>query len=246
MSLKGRIYFVVAILIAVAVAIGTVGIVAMSEIYAAMEREAYVTERVSQIKDIRSNMQDVLIGVREIVIASEADVMAKEMANIDKIVKEKIDPQLGSLKLEASHAETLRRLQEQWTKHKKIVKDIYDKTYANTSIYATRMATGDSLRYWLSFEAPLRRIYDYGMAANSPEGQKLAMTAIQTIEAMKSVQLQEKLMILEDDQADIEKASTFGQEEVNRYAGLLNQVERMLTNPKVSDAELKAYSDTGC
>ncbi len=243
MSLKGRIYCIVALLIAVAMAIGAVGVIAMTSMYRAMERESTITGQVSQIKDIRADMQDVLIRAREMVIATDAAAMAKEMDAINTLVQTRIDPRFESLKLDPKYNDKLKRLKELWVNHKKIIQRIYENTYANTTVYATRLAVGGSLRYWLSFEEPLRRIRNYGMAAGTPEGQELAMAALETIEAMKSVQLQEKLMVLEEDQALIEKASDFGREEVNRYAALLNQIERMLTNPKVSDSELKAYSD---
>ena len=243
MSLKGRIYFIVALLIAVALAIGVVGILAMNRIYKAMEYEANITERVSALKDIRFQMQNVLISVREMVISEDATEMAREKSSVDNLVTTIIDPALRELQVEPKDADSLRRLQDLWAKHKEIVQRIYENTYANTSSYATRLATGDSLRYWLYFEAPLRKIYDIGLASDTPEGQQLAMTALQTIEALKSVQLQEKLMVLDDDPANVEKASDFGRAEVNRYAQLLNQIERMLTNPKISDADLKTYSD---
>ena len=243
MALKSRIFSIVLCLVLVALVIGGVGIFAMRNIYNAMEVEASISHRVSLLKDIRSEMQNVLISVREIVISTDSATMKKEKESVDKLASEFIDPQLNTLAVEPEQAAELQQLKALWAKHKGIVNRIYDNTYANTSSYATALSTGDSLKYWLSFEDPLRKIYDYGMAAKSPVGTDLAMTAVQTIEAMKSVQLQEKLMILENNPATIEKISEFGRQEVNRYAALLNKIERILTNPAVDDDELKRYSD---
>ena len=243
MSLKARIYVIVACLIIVAVIIGGVGINAMSDINSAMKMESVVFERVSLIKDIRSEMQNVLISVREMVISTDGKTMQAEKSRVDKLASEFIDPQLAKLEVDPSQADELRNLKTLWTKHKEIVQRIFENTYANTSSYATQLAVDSSLDYWLSFEAPLREIYDFGMAAKSDEGLELAITAMQTIEAMKSVQLQEKLMVLLDEPARVERASDFGREEVNRYAALLNRIERLLTNPAVTDTELKRYSD---
>lgn len=243
-SMKARIYLIVTILMVVAIAIAVVGLVAMNSIYKAMENETSIVERVSALKDVRSEMQDVLIRVREMVISTDAAEMAREKTAIDELANKQIDPVLNAIVVDPKDAANLQRLRELWTRHKEIVGRIYDNTYANTSAYATRLATGDSLKYWFYFEKPLLCMKELGQAANTPEGTELAMAALETIESMKSIQVQEKLMILEDDPAKVDAASEFGKNEVNRYAALLNKIERMLTNPKVSDAELKQYSDS--
>ncbi|GEM_PF-710110 len=244
MSMKMRIYMIVMCLSVVAVIISLVGIYALNNIFGALQYQNGITTEVNRIKDLRSEMQDVLIGVREMVISTDSNQMKQEMDNINKLASERIDPQLNSMQVEPKDVPVLNSLKATWNKHKEIVGRIYDNTYANTSFYATRLATGDSLKYWLSFEEPLQRIYKAGLAAGTEQGTELAFTALGTIEAMKSVQLQEKLMILYNDPAMVDKASTFGRDEVNRYAGLLNKIERILTNPEVSDAELKSYSDS--
>ena len=243
MALKSRIYTIVVCLIFVALVIGAVGIYAMRNIYRAMEVETSISHRVSVLKDVRSEMQNVLISVREMVISSDAQQMQSEKNSIDKLAAEIIDPQLNGLRVQQSNQAELQRLKDLWEKHKGIVQRIYENTYANTSSYASRLAMGDGYNYWVQFEAPLQKIYDAGMAAKSEKGNELAMTAIQTLEALKSLQLQEKMMIVEDTPARVEKISELGKSEVNRYAALLNKIERLLTNPEVSDNELKSFSD---
>ncbi len=243
MALRSRIFLIVAELIAVAVIIGAVGIYAMRNIYDAMELETTIANRVSLLKDIRSEMQNVLVEVREVIINTDAKSMEASKALTDKIVNDFIDPQLAAMQVDPSDQADLNKLRELWTKHKDIVQRIYDKAYANTTECASTLATHGGLDYWMQFEEPLRKIYDYGLAAGNARGDELAMTALATIEALKSVQLQEKLMILEDEPAKVEKISDFGRQEVGRYAGLLNQIERQLTNKEISDADLKRCSD---
>lgn len=239
MSLKARIYLVVVILIAVSCIIGFVGLFAMRNIYVAMEREGELAKRVSQFKDIRSEIQNVLIGVREIIITTDADVMKREKSALNTLVTATIDPQLADIQVDADAVPKVQKLKELWGRHKEIVERIYSNTLANTSVYAATLVTGSSHEYWSYFEAPLRKIVDLGLKDNTPEGSVLAFRTLEVLEALKSAQLQEKLMVVESDPERVRKISDFGLNEVRRYVSNLDVIERLLTNPEVSDGELQ-------
>lgn len=242
MSLKSRIYLVVVILIAVSCVIGFVGLYAMNNIYVAMEREADLSKRVSQFKDIRSDIQNVLIGIREIIISPDANVMAKEKANIDTLVASTIDPQLASIQVDSDTMPNVQKLRDLWNKHKEIAQRIYTNTYENTSTYAARLVTGSSHAYWSSFEAPLNKIMELGLGENTPEGNTLAFRALGALEALKSAQLQEKMMVVESDPDKVRTISDFGLSEVKRYVANLDLVEQMLTNPEVPQSEIDSVN----
>ena len=242
MSFKARIYAIVAVLAAVALIVGGYGLYAMNRIDAAMRVETDVAYRVSQLKDIRSEMQNVLIGVREIVLSTDAEHMKKEKASLDQLVATVIDPGINSFQIEPADAAKWRTLQELWTKHKDIVERIYANTYANTEFYAETLSIGDSMKYWYLYEPPLRKIVEAGRVAKTRRGTELAFLALECIEAMKSVQVQDKLIVLVKDHDRRTRESDFGKAEVDRFAKALNGVERMLTNPKVSDQELETFN----
>ena len=242
MSFKMRIYSIVAILIAVALIIGGVGLYAMQRINATMEMEMDIAYRVSQLKDIRSEMQNVLIGVREIVLTDSPQQMRSEKEKLDTLVTTVIDPAFASFQVEPADAEKWKNLQQLWTRHKDIVERIYTNTSANTDFFATNLAAGDSQRYWYLYEPPLRKIAEAGHASRMRKGTDLALLALECIEAMKSVQVQDKLIVMVPDAERRERESAFGREEVARFAATLDKVERLLTNPEVTDGELESFN----
>ena len=86
MSFKGKMYAIVLVLIIVALAIGGVGLLAVGDIKAALDKETGYAFQVSQAKEVQSNIQDALIAVREIVIAPSAEQMTGEKEKLNKTI----------------------------------------------------------------------------------------------------------------------------------------------------------------
>ena len=242
MSFRKRIYIIVALLIILAVFIGGVGIYSLSNIHKSMQREAMLAGRVSQLKDIKSQMQDVLISVREIVLSPDVQDMQQEKAILDQVTTEKIDAALASMQVDPQDQADWTALQQTWNKHKQIVERIYANSLANTKAYAAELAAGDSMNFWGSYEPALRKIYQDGIAANSREGDAVALKAMESLEAVKSLEVQEKLMALVTNEDRLVRESVVGKEELARVTVVINELERLLTNPKISDAQLAEFN----
>ncbi len=241
MTFKSRIYVIVAILLLVAVVIGSVGIVSMRSINEAMVFQTDLASKVSLLKDIKSEIQNAIIAVNEIIISNDESDMKRRKADVDKLVNEYIDPHLAKFQVLPQDQENWNNFLKLWTKQKEIIERVYTLTLANTDHLAVTLSMGGSLAYWLNYEAPLNKISAAGRDLGTPDGIKLAFMAEEAIEAMKSLQLQEKLAVLAPDDQRIDKESDFGKKELARFSSLLNAMEKMATNPKVSEDEVKAF-----
>ena len=242
MSFKARIYFVVLILVVVALFIGGVAFYAMRSINDTVEEESRASRLVSDIKDIRSDMQNVLINVREMVLSPNADYKRQQKTDIDSLAGSRIDARLANFTVEPEDAANWNALRDTWNKHKGIVEKIYNDTYANTKSYAADLAAGDSLKFWNSYEAPLRSIYQAGLASGTEEGKDIALKAIECIEAVKSLQIQDKLLALVTDEEQLAKESELGKSELARVTKTINELERMVTNPSIDSNELASFN----
>ncbi len=242
MSFKLRIYFIVLILAAVAVVIGTVGIYSMRNIHAAMEEEMVVAARVSRLKDIRSEMQSVIISVSEIVLSESAEGMEKEKAVLDRIVRESIDPAIQAYAVSPAEKKDWDALAATWTAHKDIIDRIYANAVQNSDYYAMTLALGDSLEYWSAYGEPLKKLTELTKNAGDDGELEVYGLAWEALESWKSLQLQEKLVVLAPDSDRRAKESEFGKKELSRFSRMLNRLERLLTNNAVGDDELKQFN----
>lgn len=243
MALKSRIYMIVAALICVAVIVGGVGIYAMRNIFVAVEEASNLANRVSELKDIRSEIQNALILVREMVIAQDTNRKNIEKAAIDKLIAEWIDPHMNQFPIFPEEQQAYQDLKTQWAKHKDIVARIYENTSANSDVYASALSTGDELSYYLNIEDQIKKIADYGRSLNSPLGKDVALVAIEALERLRGAQIEELLMIAESDAAKIQESNATGRSDLDSFLANINRLGRLLTNPKVSDDELKRYSE---
>lgn len=242
MSFKGRIYTIVAVLLLVAVIIGGVAYYALNRIHQAIELESEFASKVSTLKDLRSEMQNVLIGVREIILNEVPEQMKQEKAVIDKLVAEKIDPELATFEVMPKDQESWRQLQALWTKHKDIVGRIYENTYANTDAVAYNITMNGSVNYWTAFDEPIRQLVASARSLNSKEGNDVAFNALGALEAIQGVQMREKLAVMAPTAARREQEDVLARKDLERVNALFDAVERTLTNPKIGDAELRSFS----
>lgn len=243
MSFKARIYLIVLILVIVAIFIGVVGIYAMLSINDSIEEEAHHSRQVSNLKDIRSDMQNVLIGVREMVLSPDVEYKNQQKADIDNLATNRIDARFADFKASPEDTANWENLRSTWDKHKGIVERIYDNTRANTKAYAAALASGDSLHFWNSYEPPLRKIVDYGLATGTPQGKDIAFKAMECLEAVKSLQIQDKLLALVTDEQQLVRESELGKSELVRVTKTINELERLVTNPKVANSALVSFNE---
>ncbi len=241
MSFKVRIYGIVALLIFLTVLATGFGLYAMYSIDGAMNEEIRLAAAVSAFKDIKSDMQDVLISVREIVLAPTMEEKQAEKKKLDQTVAE-IDAAFANPPETRGVENEWAALQELWTKHKGIVERIYRESEANTKVYAAALASGDSMTFWHHYDVPLKNIFSLAQKDDSDSGRAVALLTMQSLEAVRSLEVQEKLLALVTDEEQLRKESETGKSELARLTATLNRLERLLTNPAVADQALADFS----
>ncbi|MCD8351997.1 MAG: methyl-accepting chemotaxis protein [Planctomycetaceae bacterium] len=242
MSFKTRIYLIVGLLIAVSIVIGVVGINSMRSINTAMTVQADYAMKVSELKDIRFSINEVLTSIREVVISEDVDDMRKEKALIDNLIARDIDPKLAAFQVQPTDQERWDSFVQLWNKHKEIADRIYPNTLANTDFFAAKLSLGDSLSYCLNYEEPLRKMVEATKSLEGPEGVTLAHTAWEGLDALKSLQLREKLIVMAADTDRRVKESEIGKTELARFTRMLNALEKQLTNPEITEDVIKEFN----
>ncbi len=241
MSFQARIYGIVLLLICLTIFATCVGLYAMYSINQAMQTEIRLASDVSTFKDIKSSMQDVLISVREIVLAPAIEQKEHEKAILDQSVAT-IDASLADPPETNGIEKEWTALHDLWNKHKGIIERIYRESVANSKVYAAALASGDSMAFWHHYDLPLKNIFALAMKDDSELGRTLALLTMQSLEGVRSLEVQEKLLALVTDEEQLRKESEIGKAELARLTATLNRLERLLTNPAVSDQNLADFS----
>ncbi len=240
MSFQARIYGIALLLIFLTIFATAIGLYGMYNINEAMKTEIRLASDVSTLKDIKSSMQDVLISVREIVLAPTAEQKAVEKSRLDQSVAG-IDASLASPPQTHGVENEWAALQELWSKHKGIIERIYRESEANSKVYAAALASGDSRAFWHHYDVPLKSIFNAVENDASELGRATALLATQSLEGVRSLEVQEKLMALVTNEEQLQKESEIGKAELARLTATLNRLERLLTNPAVADPQLADF-----
>ncbi|MCC8180267.1 MAG: MCP four helix bundle domain-containing protein, partial [Planctomycetes bacterium] len=223
MSFKSRVYSMVAVLVVVAVVISLVGVLSMTNIHDAMIREMSLASSVSQMKSVQVDIQNALINTREIVLSDDPDYMRTQKSELDRLVRDEIDPALAALTVSPQDQGKLDELRRLWTSHKDIVERIYANTIVNSDVLASRLSLGDSIQYWSEYIAPLRAIVAATDGSRSADARRLGSIAWESLESLKSLQLQEKMVVIAPTAERREAESETGKKELSRFSRTLNQ-----------------------
>jgi methyl-accepting chemotaxis protein len=242
MSFKGRLYSIVFVLLLVALFISGVGLYTMRRIHSATVVETDMALRVSTLKDFRFAIQDILTAVREIALSHDVEYMRQEKEAIDRVINGKIDPWFATYQVMPANAELWNNLRTLWTKHKDIVERVYANASANTDVLAANLSVNDSLDYWEGYDDLLRRLVAAAGSPGAGDGGQVLALGWEALEALKSLQLREKLVVMAPDPDRRAREVEIGRKELSRFSSLLNRLETALTSPAAGQDEVRRFN----
>jgi methyl-accepting chemotaxis protein len=243
MSFKAKIALVVSLFVVVALCIGLAGTVAIKTQERTILETFESAESLSDLKTISFCMEEVAAKARDLIIFDDLNDKVRLRDEINKIIDEEIAPLLTAFKPTQEEEADFRDLNETWGQYTDLLKEVIENSIINSGYYARVMSSGASLEYWLGYEPPLKNMINMAREISSPKTDELAFQVQACLEAIKGLQLYEKLGLASVDIQNRDAAFTIGRTELSRVTQHLNTIESILTNPKVTPDEFKAFSD---
>jgi methyl-accepting chemotaxis protein len=235
---------VVMFFVVVTLFIGGVGILALKRLNNAMISSAASSTRVAEVLSVSRAIDEISVALREIILLDDPESKEQEKDTIDRILTQSLQPILESFQPTPQETDMWNGFLDLWKGHDEIIERAYTASLENSGYYAKVMSIDYSMPYWLSYEPPLRAIYEEAKKMPGEQAAELAFLTIECIEAIKSLQMREKAALLADDQTAIDQNLDIGRADMARMSGRLNSIERFLTNPQISDEQLKQFNAT--
>jgi methyl-accepting chemotaxis protein len=229
-------------LIAVALAISAVAVRAIVSQNESMVIGFESSKHVSDLFKLSLAIENESISIRDILLLNDTATKKALKDGMDKAIAEEIEPLLKSIVPDETEKNSWNEILQTWDKHKALMSEIYADSADNTSYYAKVMSINHSLDYWLSYEPSLRRVSEEAREYHTTQGDQLTILCLDTIAYIRGLQLYEKLAVMALNVGDRDKFGQLARSNMANVTKNLNAIERLVTNPTVSDDQLKAFN----
>jgi methyl-accepting chemotaxis protein len=165
---------------------------------------------------------------------------------MDQAAKNVLKPLMDSFKpADAKEADTWNLFKASWANHQKLMDDVAKLSLENTGAMARRMSIKYNTPYWLDYQHLLDSIFQLARPRFAePEQLAIGLACLDVVEAVKSLLMYEKLSLLTPAKEERDRYIDLSRKDVARMTAGLNSLERALTNPSVSNADLAAFNET--
>ncbi|MDR3134991.1 MAG: methyl-accepting chemotaxis protein [Deltaproteobacteria bacterium] len=243
MSIRVKLYVIMLFLVVATVVISAVAIRALVNQNHNMVSGFESSKHVRDLLKVGIGIERESISLRDVILIEDAKAKEKIKEEIDQIVANEIEPLLKTIKVSDRERDSWNEILQTWDKHKALVEEVYRDSVTNSSHYAKAMSINHSLNYWLSYEPSLTRIREEAQALHTTQGERLGFFCLDAIASIKGLQLWEKLALLAFTDGDRQNYIDKARADMANVTKNLNSIERLLTNPVISDDQLKAFND---
>jgi methyl-accepting chemotaxis protein len=244
MSIKAKITIVVAFLVVVAVAICGMSFWVILRQSKSMDERLVLFDHMRDVLTLNLGIEEQAVSIRDVVLTDDVGVKVNVKARMDDSFKKTVAPLLTSIKpMTQEDADIWPKFLASWAEHKKLMDDVYENSLKNTGYIARVESVRYNTRYWLDYQHLLKGIFDLSRPHfDDPKQVDLALTSFDTIEAVKSLLLYEKLALMADSAEERDRYLQMSRADMARMTKDLNTLERALTNPAVTDEELASFN----
>ncbi|MDR2456632.1 MAG: methyl-accepting chemotaxis protein [Deltaproteobacteria bacterium] len=246
MSIKAKIMIVVSFLVVVAIAICAMSFWVILKQSKSMDERLALFDHMRDVLTLNLGIEEQAVSIRDVVLADDTGEKINVKARMDEAYKKTIAPLLSSVKPASQEdADIWQRFLGSWAEHHKLMESVYQNSLKNTGYIARLESVRYNTRYWLDYQHLLRGIFDLSRPHfDDPKQVDLALTSFDTIEAVKSLLMYEKLALLAETAEERDRYLQLSRTDMARITKNLNFLERALTNPKVTDQELASFNAT--
>ncbi|MDR0550301.1 MAG: methyl-accepting chemotaxis protein [Deltaproteobacteria bacterium] len=247
MAFKTKIYLISGFLCLTTIIVALSGFLALKKFYRGARLSFQVQTQSNVLQSIKNDIDLISLGIREIVLNDDVKVKADEKKRLDDLIISQMAPALKAFSPTEEQIDDWVKFQKIWAEHHDIINEIYALSLKNTDYVGKMLSVNASYDYWLTYEPSLRNLHDQAIlwsptAPGAYEASSVAFLTLECIEAIKGLQLREKLAVLSLTPEEKQRHLVDGRQELTRVTSLLNQLENILTNPAVTKDDLDKFN----
>jgi hypothetical protein len=229
MSFKAKIAALVVLFVLVALFIGAAGTIAIKSQERTIRSTFSAAENLSQLKSLAFSMEKVAAKARDIIIMDELSEKARVKGELEKIIAEETAPLIEAFRPTAQEEMGWGSLVESWKQYEALLREVIELSLANSGYTARVMSTGASYQYWFAYVPLLTKLVEMSRTVNNPLADELAFQAQTCLEAIKGLQVQEKMGLAAVTPQARDGAFEVGKTELSRVSEALNTMEGIVT-----------------
>ncbi|MDR2460641.1 MAG: methyl-accepting chemotaxis protein [Deltaproteobacteria bacterium] len=216
----------------------------MSTLYVSMQGAIEEsTDEDGKLLGLKSDAKELHVLILKTLLTDDPKQTLVLNSQMEEYLTKKIPERLQNFDVEPMMSEAWSGYVSNWNKSQELVLKIFQLCIKNSGYYAKIMAQEGSPKFWVSFEEPLRQIYKESRNINTPDSIDVAFQAMLALEKSMALQLYEKLGSMAVTQEVRDQWHTAGNANLDGFVQELDKLERLLTDPSISDRDLKAFND---
>jgi methyl-accepting chemotaxis protein len=243
MSFRVKISIIVGLFVALSLVIGAAGYVSIKVLNGALDHSTQASDHFSMLQTVAFDIEEIAVLIRDLIRNDEPQAKARIRDELNKVADSKLAPILESYQPLPDEAEVWQSFVTNWGVYIENIRKVEEYSSANSGYLAKKLSAGASLKYWMSYEAPMRLMFEMARKSDHPRAVELAFHFLECIEAVKGLQLYEKLGLQATTAPAREGALTEGRADMARVTRAMNAMELILLNPAVSEERYKAFGE---
>jgi methyl-accepting chemotaxis protein len=196
------------------------------------------------ISAIRQEMTSMELDLREILLSDDEETKREKRGLIDSAIDNKLGPIMRNFHPLPQNAPLWAKFLDLWDDERKIIDSIFEDSLANTGYYGKVMAAESAPAFWNDFKAPLREISELGQELKTVESERISNAADECLIAIMNMEISEKLAVLSVDNSERARYLDLVKAGLEELIFRLDALERLVTNPAVSDLALDAFNQS--
>ncbi|MDR2141097.1 MAG: methyl-accepting chemotaxis protein [Deltaproteobacteria bacterium] len=248
MSFAAKIYFITGFLCLTILVVAVSGFLALENLNRGTQISFQMQNQSNVIHSLKNDIDLISLGIREIVLNDDVNLKTEEKKKIDEIILTSLTQEIAKFKPTSAQKEDWDKFKAIWAEHHKIIDEIFTLSVKNTDYFGKIVSVYGSFNYWLNYEPGLMKLHDAAVkwpegAPGSYEAISVGYLALECLEAIKGLQLREKMAVMAMSQDERERHIADGQRDLKRVNSLMDQMENILTNPAITKKELDNFNE---
>ncbi|MDR1039431.1 MAG: methyl-accepting chemotaxis protein, partial [Deltaproteobacteria bacterium] len=243
MSFRIKISLIVGLFVVLSLVIGAAGSMSIKTLDAALDNTTHASDHFSMLQTVAFDIEEIAALIRDLMRESDPIAKSQIRDELNSVADTQLQPVLDSYVPVADEAAVWQAFLSDWGQFIDNIRKVEEYSSANSAYFARKLSEGASFKYWMAYEQPMRWMLEKARASDHPQAIELAFQFQTCIEAVKGLQLYEKLGVQADVPQDRETALKSGRAEMARVTASMNAMERILTNPAVDAQRLQAFNE---
>ncbi|MDR1079814.1 MAG: methyl-accepting chemotaxis protein [Deltaproteobacteria bacterium] len=233
MSFRVKISIIVGLFVLLSLVIGAAGSVSIKVLDTALDHTTQASDHFSMLQTVAFDIEEISALIRDMMRTEDSRTKARIRDELNSVADDQLTPILSRYSPLEDEASVWQNFLANWSLYIDSIRKVEEYSSVNSGYLARKLSEGASFKYWMSYEQPMRFLAEKARLLDSPDARELELLLLQCIDAVKGLQLYEKLGVQADTPEAREAALTSARSEMARVTRSMNAMEKIFLNPAV-------------